>query len=164
VSLAGTNKIKRRLARWATCSPRSTVSGEFRMIITVGTPPVEVEINSRVRELCPLLRSILPLSSLPKIHITAFRLVLSYLDGDHDLTEFTTLAHNTTLLLRFAQAWSLAAKMQLPRMQDKLVSTMADVYSHSLDDGTRTRPTTIFSNHSAICATSAATTAKLKSS
>jgi hypothetical protein len=107
------------------------------MIITVGTPPVEVEINSRVRELCPLHRSILPLSSLPKIHITAFRLVLSYLDGDHDLTEFTTLAHNTTLLLRFAQAWSLAAKMQLPRMQDKLVSTMADVYSHSLDDGTR---------------------------
>jgi hypothetical protein len=107
------------------------------MIITVGTPPVEVEINSRVRELCPLLRSILPLSSLPKVHITAFRLVLSYLDGDHDLTQFTTLAHNTTLLLRFAQAWSLAAKMQLPRMQDKLVSTMADAYHRSLDNGTR---------------------------
>jgi hypothetical protein len=107
------------------------------MIITVGTPPVEVELSSRVRELCPLLRSILPLSSLPKVHITAFRLVLSYLDGDHDLTQFTALAHNTTLLLRFAQVWSLAAKMQLPRLQDKLVSTMADVYHHSLDNGTR---------------------------
>jgi hypothetical protein len=107
------------------------------MIITVGTPPVEVELSSRVRELCPLLRSILPLSSLPKVHITAFRLVLSYLDGDHDLTQFTALAHNTTLLLRFAQAWSLAGKMKLPRTQDKLVSTMADVYNHSLDNGTR---------------------------
>jgi hypothetical protein len=137
VCLAGTNKIKRRLGRWKTCSPRSNISGEFRMIITVGTPPVEVELSSRVRELCPLLRSILPLSSLPKVHITAFRLVLSYLDGDHDLTQFTALAHNTTLLLRFAQAWSLAGKMKLPRTQDKLVSTMADVYNHSLDNGTQ---------------------------
>jgi hypothetical protein len=113
------------------------MSGDFRMIITVGTPPVEVELSNRVRERCPLLRSILPLSSLPKVHITAFRLVLSYLNGDHDLTQFTALAHNTTLLLRFAQTWSLAAKMKLPRLQDKLVSTMADVYSHSLDNGTR---------------------------
>jgi hypothetical protein len=137
VCLAGTNKIKRRLGRWTACSPRSNISGEFRMIITVDTPPVEVELSSRVRELCPLLRSILPLSSLPKVHITAFRLVLSYLDGDHDLTQFTALAHNTTLLLRFAQAWSLAGKMKLPRTQDKLVSTMADVYNHSLDNGTR---------------------------
>jgi hypothetical protein len=104
------------------------------MLITVGTPPVEVELSSRVREHCPLLRSLLPHSSLPKVHITAFRIVLSYLDGDNDVTRFMAHTHDTTLLLHFAQAWSLAAQLKLPLMQNKLVSIMTDIYNESLEN------------------------------
>jgi hypothetical protein len=103
------------------------------MLITVGTPPVEVELSSRVREHCPLLRSLLPHSSLPKVHITAFRIVLSYLDGDNDVTRFMAHTHDN-ILLHFAQAWSLAAQLKLPLMQNKLVSIMTDIYNESLEN------------------------------
>jgi hypothetical protein len=112
------------------------MSGDFRTLITVGTPPVEVELSSRVREHFPLIRSLLPYSSLPTVHITAFRLVLSYLDGDTDLIRSTVHTHDTTILLHFSQAWSSAAQLKLPRMQNKLIAAMADIYNESLENRT----------------------------
>jgi hypothetical protein len=106
------------------------------MLITVGAPPVEVELSNRVRAHCLLLRSLLPNSSLPKVHFTTFSLVLSYLDGDNDLTRFVAHTHDTTLLLNFARAWSFAAQLKLPLLQNKLVSVMTDIYNESLEKGT----------------------------
>jgi hypothetical protein len=105
------------------------------MLITVDSPALDVILSNRVRELCPLLDSLLPYSSLPNVHIIPFRLVLSYLNGDDALTQFTRYTHDTTLLLHFAQVWSLAARMVLPTMQNKLVSIMTEVCKDSLEGG-----------------------------
>jgi hypothetical protein len=119
------------------CSPLYNMPDKSRMMITVRSPAVETELGNRVRELRPLLRNLLPYSSLLKGHITPFRLVLSYLDGGGGLTQFTGHAHDTTLLLHFAQTWSVAAKMVLPTMQNWLVSMVIEIHKDSLGTGKR---------------------------
>jgi hypothetical protein len=135
VCLVESIKMNRHLGRWKACPLRSTVFGESIMMITVDSPAVDVELNNRMREHCPLLYHLPLHSSLLNVHITPLRLVLSYLDGDDALTQFVGYTHDTTLLLRFAQAWSLAARMVLPTMQNKLVSIMTEVYKDSLEVG-----------------------------
>ncbi|KAH7395221.1 hypothetical protein DE146DRAFT_764965 [Phaeosphaeria sp. MPI-PUGE-AT-0046c] len=97
-------------------------------------PPTAIEVSSRARNLCPSLRSLAPGSSLPTTDITPFRTVLSYLDGDAALTEFTHSNRDTSLLLLFATTWTLAARLHLPDLQNSLITAMAGIYVQALQE------------------------------
>ncbi|KAF1919687.1 hypothetical protein BDU57DRAFT_569476 [Ampelomyces quisqualis] len=91
-----------------------------------------VKLSSRVRELCPFLRSLPPNCSLPAVFIMPFRIVLAYLDGDLALNSFTEYNRDISLLLLFASTWVLAARLGLPALQNSLLAAMTSIYDETL--------------------------------
>lgn len=83
---------------------------------------------------CPVLSTLPTGTSLPRTHAKAFRIVLQYLSGDRKEDPITSALHperyryETATTLLFAQTWSLAARLQLPHLQDRLIRVMDDVY------------------------------------
>lgn len=115
------------------------MSSQVGKLVTVGSthgPPTDSEISSRAQALCQFLQDLPPGSALPDVHIASLRIVLAHLDGDEALTTLTTSTRGTSLLLLFAQTWALAARIGLPIVQNKLISTMEDIYDASLDNRT----------------------------
>jgi hypothetical protein len=115
------------------------MSSQAGKMVTVGSihgPPTDVEISSRAQELCQFLRDLPFGSALPDVRIASWRIVLAYLDGEEALTALTTSTHDTALLLLFAQTWALAARLGLPIVQNRVISTMYDIYDASLNDCT----------------------------
>lgn len=97
-------------------------------------PSTTVELSSRACNLCPFLGT-LPLgTSLPTVRIGPFRIILGYLDGHDDLEVFRWPRQDPRILLLFTQSWTLAARLDLPDLQNKLVSVMRGANIRILND------------------------------
>lgn len=86
-------------------------------------------ISDRAQAQCPFLDSLEHGSSLPDTPADYFKIILRYLDGQD--TDFEPMQFTTNALLLFAQTWALAAKMNLPAIQNKLVDRFKSLYSHA---------------------------------
>ena len=54
-----------------------------------------------------------------------------------NLSVFASHVGSTDLLLVFAQTWALAARLNLPALQNKLISSMAESHTKSINGESR---------------------------
>ncbi|CAI6342275.1 unnamed protein product [Periconia digitata] len=111
------------------CVPKISVGSFYGL-------PQTFHISTTAQRFCPLL-AILPCgTSLPRTHTKVFDLVLQYLSGDEEHgidSALITSLHPTPNIVLFAQTWALAARMNIPYLQDHLIQKMYDIYKSLIE-------------------------------
>ncbi|KAF2121343.1 hypothetical protein BDV96DRAFT_682592 [Lophiotrema nucula] len=87
--------------------------------------PETICISRTARALCHSFRVLTDYSSLPWIEPKFLRLILRHLDGEDSLDY---LLDEQDLIHTFAETWSLAARLQLPSLQNRVIDLYRSIY------------------------------------